>query len=644
MARGNPLDPIPHPPRKPLIGNLLSVSAGAPVQDLINLARECGPIFWLDMMGKPVVVVSGFSLVDELCDEARFDKSTRGALRRLRPLAHGLFTSDTKEPNWSKAHHILLPTFAQRAMQGYHGAMLDLADQLCLKWERLNHDDEIDVTDDMTRLTLDTIGLCGFDYRFNSFYRDGNHPFVDAMARALETTMETRGLPLEGLIHQRQFRQLRDDIRFMHGMVETIIRERREAGHDAAKKDLMSLMLSGVDKRSGQRLDDRQIRDETITFLIAGHETTSGLLSFATYALLNNPDVLEKCYAEVDRVLGSDLSVKPTYQQVNQLTYVAQVLKETLRLWPTAPAYGIAPLADTTIGGQYKLKKRYHMVVLAPMLHRDKAVWGEDAELFNPDNFSREAEMKRPINAYKPFGNGQRACIGRQFALQEAALVMGMVLQRFNLIDHTRYQLKIKETLTIKPDGLKIKVRARTHRAEFKPSEPIVVSTKAAAQVERRRRAGHQGRGPFARRRVWNQPRHLPRHRQPDLRPRRSERLRREDRRARRLCRRPARERHAHRHHLDIQRQGAGQRDALRERDRREQDRRDRAAEPQLRGARLRQHPVAHLPGVSQDDGSDLAPDRRQGAAAARRGRRQWRLRRGGRALDGRAVEGAGRR
>jgi cytochrome P450 / NADPH-cytochrome P450 reductase len=480
MARGNPLDPIPHPPRKPLIGNLLSVSGSAPVQDLVNLARENGPIYWLDMMGKPVVVVSGHALVDELCDEARFDKSTRGALRRLRPLAHGLFTSDTKEPNWSKAHHILLPTFAQRAMQGYHAAMLDLADQLVLKWERLNADDEIDVTDDMTRLTLDTIGLCGFDYRFNSFYRDGNHPFVDAMARALGTTMETRGLPLEGLIHQRQFRQLRDDIRFMHGMVETIITERREAGHDATKKDLMSLMLSGVDKRTGQRLDDRQIRDETITFLIAGHETTSGLLSFATYALLNNPDVLEKCYAEVDRVLGGDLSVKPTYAQVNQLTYIAQVLKETLRLWPTAPAYGIGPLADTTIGGKYKLKKRYHLVVLTPMLHRDKTVWGEDAELFNPDNFSREAEMKRPIHAYKPFGNGQRACIGRQFALQEAALVMGMVLQRFNLIDHKRYELKIKETLTIKPDGLKIKVRPRSNRAEFKPSAPIVVSSKAA--------------------------------------------------------------------------------------------------------------------------------------------------------------------
>ena len=98
------------------------------------------------------------------------------------------------------------------------------------------------------------------------------------------------------------------------------------------------------------------------------------------------------------------------------------------------------------------------------MLHRDPAVWGEHAEVFNPDNFSRENEAARPANAYKPFGNGQRACIGRQFALQEATLVLGMILQRFKLIDHTRYKLQIKESLTMKPDGFKIKVRLREPR------------------------------------------------------------------------------------------------------------------------------------------------------------------------------------
>ena len=111
----------------------------------------------------------------------------------------GLFTAETNEPNWSKAHNILLPPFGNRAMQSYHPMMLDIAEQLVKKWERLNADDEIDVVHDMTALTLDTIGLCGFDYRFNSFYRRDYHPFVASLVRSLETIMMTRGLPFEGL-------------------------------------------------------------------------------------------------------------------------------------------------------------------------------------------------------------------------------------------------------------------------------------------------------------------------------------------------------------------------------------------------------------------------------------------------------------
>ena len=317
----------------------------------MQLSRELGPIFWLDMMGKPMVIVSGFDLVDELCDETRFEKSTRGVLRGCGRWRTACSRRTRRSRAGRKSHNILLPTFAQRAMQGYHDAMLDIADQCMLKWERLNSDDEIDVTDDMTRLTLDTIGLCGFDYRFNSFYRDGNHPFVDAMVRSLETTMQTRGLPLEDLINRQEQRQLRDDTRYMHDMVEDVIKARRNSDEDASKKDLLNFMLAGVDKQTGQRLDDTQIRDETIIFLIAGHETTSGLLSFAVYALLNHPEVLAKAYAEVDSVLGPDTSAKPTYQQVNQLKYIAQILKETLRLWPTAPAFGIHALEDTMLGG-----------------------------------------------------------------------------------------------------------------------------------------------------------------------------------------------------------------------------------------------------------------------------------------------------
>ncbi|MFL5659795.1 MAG: cytochrome P450 [Ktedonobacteraceae bacterium] len=224
--------------------------------------------------------------------------------------------------------------------------------------------------------------------------------------------------------------------------------------------------LTGVDKETGEKLDDTNIRYQMLTFLVAGHETTSGLLTFALYFLLRHPSVLAKAYDEVDRVLGTDPTTPPTFAQIHQLRYVTQILKETLRLWPTAPGFNLHPYADeAVIGGKYTIHADQQVIVLTPMLHRDTSVWGKDAEEFNPDRFTPEAEQALPPNAYKPFGNGQRACIGRQFAMQEATLVLAMILQRFQLIDHRHYQLKIKETLTIKPDGLLIQVKKRTDTA-----------------------------------------------------------------------------------------------------------------------------------------------------------------------------------
>lgn len=494
MTSTNKLDPIPHPPKKPVVGNMLSLDSTAPVQHLTRLVKELGPIFWLDMMGAPLVIVAGHDLIDELSDEKRFDKAVRGSLRRVRAVGgDGLFTADTKEPNWSKAHNILLQPFGNRAMQSYHPSMVDIAEQLVKKWERLNADEEIDVVHDMTALTLDTIGLCGFDYRFNSFYRRDYHPFVESLVRSLETIMMTRGIPLEKVWLQKRNRDLAADVAFMNKMVDEVIATRRgDADATDSKKDMLAAMMTGIDRSTGEQLDDVNIRYQINTFLIAGHETTSGLLSCAIYALLKHPDVLKKAYEEVDRVLGPDTGAKPTYQQVTQLTYITQILKEALRMWPPAPAYGIAPLKDETIGGKYKLKKGTFVTVLVMALHRDPSVWGPNPDAFDPENFSREAEAKRPVNAWKPFGNGQRACIGRGFAMHEAALALGMILQRFKLIDHNRYQMHLKETLTIKPEGFKIKVRARQDNERAAHAGTAAVAAKAAAPVAAARtRPGH---------------------------------------------------------------------------------------------------------------------------------------------------------
>jgi cytochrome P450/NADPH-cytochrome P450 reductase len=462
------LEPIPQPPGKPVIGNLLDIESGAAVQALARIGSEYRPIFKLEVLGREAVFASGFSAVDELCDTRRFDKLVGRGLQQVRAFAgDGLFTADTDDPNWRKAHSILMPAFSQEAMRGYLPMMLDLGRQLIKKWARLNSGDEINVTADMTRLTLDTIGLCGFGYRFNSFYRERPHPFVEAMTRCLIEAMErTSRLPVQDRAALREHRRFEADIEFMNEMVDRLIKERRAQGDQPDREpDLLQYMLTGVDKQTGEGLDDVNIRYQIITFLIAGHETTSGLLSFTLYFLLHHPDVLAKAYAEVDQVLGTDPSVTPTYAQVHQLRYLSQILRESLRMWPTAPGFSVHPTeAEAVISGKYLITGEHGAMILSGPLQRDPTVWGEDAEDFDPDHFSPEAEQQRPANAFKAFGNGLRACIGRQFAMQEATLVLGMILQQFELVDHLHYELTIKETLTQKPDEFKLQIRKRARK------------------------------------------------------------------------------------------------------------------------------------------------------------------------------------
>ncbi|HXH27406.1 MAG TPA: cytochrome P450, partial [Candidatus Polarisedimenticolia bacterium] len=469
MATDAPLESIPQPPGHLLVGNMFDLGSGSLFEGLTALAREYGPIYRLELPGgNSRIVVSGVELVDELCDESRFDKSLGPGLRALNegPTGHGLFTSETEDPAWRKAHNILMPAFSLDAMRNYHPMMLDIAVQLMQKWERLNTDDTVDVTADMTRLTLDTIALCGFGYRFNSFYRETPHPFVVAMLTSLAAAQEqSRLLPVQRKRRHTVKRQMETHQDFMAQTVRRIVRERRDSGAAGALHDLLDRMLTGVDRQSGQSLDETNIISQCITFLVAGHETTSGLLSFALYALLKSPPVLERAYEEVDRVLGTDTNVLPTYAQAHQMPYVSQILDESLRLWPTAPAFNRHAREDTVLGGRYRLHKDDTVLILTGMLHRDPGVWGPNPEQFDPDRFSPGNRARIPRNAYKPFGTGQRACIGRQFALQEANLVLGMLLQRFEFVDFSNYQLQIKQTLTIKPDGFHIQVKRRARRA-----------------------------------------------------------------------------------------------------------------------------------------------------------------------------------
>ncbi|MFF2028553.1 cytochrome P450, partial [Streptomyces sp. NPDC058171] len=182
-----------------------------------------------------------------------------------------------------------------------------------------------------------------------------------------------------------------------------------------------------------------------------------GALSFALYYLSRHPDVLAKAQAEVDAVWGDE---EPAFEQVAKLRYVRRVLDESLRLWPTAPAYGREATVDTTLVGTYPMKVGDWVLVLIPALHRDP-VWGDDPEAFDPDHFLPERIRSRPAHVYKPFGTGERACIGRQFALHEAVLVLGTILRRYDIAGDPGYRLKVAERLTLMPEGFTLQLRRR---------------------------------------------------------------------------------------------------------------------------------------------------------------------------------------
>ena len=390
--------------------------------------------------------------------------------------------------------------FSLQAMRDYMPRMVDIADQLMDKWDRLNEGDEVDVPDDMTRLTLDTIALCGFGYRFNSFYRDTPHPFVQAMVRTLsESQARARQLPIQTRLKIRAQRQVEEDQAFMNDLVDRLIAERRAQGDAGDTTDLLGRMLTGVDRQTGAGLPDANIRAQCITFLIAGHETTSGLLSFALYYLLKNPAFLERARAEVDEVLGATPPVPPSSRCTGSPTCGRSSTSACVcgRPHPASPA--TRSRTPSSAAGTPSRRTRT-ITVLTPALHRATSVWGPDAAEFNPEHMAPERLAAVPPAVYKPFGTGQRACIGRQFALQEAALVLGMLLQRFDLVDHLDYQLVTKTTLTVKPADFRIQVRRRpdVHVKRGEPAEPAagprhVVGRRTAP---RRRRCWCPGTGP----------------------------------------------------------------------------------------------------------------------------------------------------
>ncbi|MGW8698364.1 bifunctional cytochrome P450/NADPH--P450 reductase [Streptomyces eurythermus] len=450
-----------------------------PIQQVMGLMREHGPVLVRRLHGRDALFVADTDLVADLADEERFAKHVGPALENVREFAaDGLFTAYNDEPNWAKAHDILMPAFALGSMRTYHPVMLKVARRLIDSWDRAARDGRpVDVPDDMTRMTLDTIGLAGFDYDFGSFERAEPHPFVESMVRCLEWSMTRLARTPDG-DHTAADAAFRADADYLARVVDDVIAARTGTDQSGAQ-DLLGLMLSAPHPADGTTLDPANIRNQVITFLIAGHETTSGAMSFALYYLAKHPAVLRLVQREADALWGDAPDPEPTYDDIGRLTYTRQVLNEALRLWPTAAAFSRHAREDTLLGGRLPLRAGQAVTVLTPMLHR-QTVWGDNPELFDPERFTPEAEAARPVHAYKPFGTGERACIGRQFALHEATMLLALLVHRYRLHDHAGYRLTVKETLTLKPEGFTLTLTPRT--AADRAHAPLPGTAPAPAQ------------------------------------------------------------------------------------------------------------------------------------------------------------------
>lgn len=483
--------PIPSPPGLPLLGNIADIDSELPVKSFSHLVDIYGPIYRFSLGGSSRVVIGSQALMNEVSDESRFSKIVSAGLKQVRNGVHdGLFTAyGAQEKNWGIAHRILIPAFGPLSIRGMFDEMHDIATQLVMKWARHGPDYVIPVTDEFTRLTLDTIALCALDYRFNSYYYETMHPFIQAMADFLKESGDRARRPaITQMFYQQAQQKYGEDIELLRRTSDEVIKARRE--HPTERKDLLNAMLNGTDPKTGEKMSDDSVTDNMITFLIAGHETTSGLLSFVFYYLLKNPAAYQRAQQEVDNVIGKG---PITVEQLSKIPYINAILRETLRLTPTAPAIALQAHEDTIIGGKYEVSKGEPIIAFLPKVHRDPVVYGEDAEAWRPERML-DAEFDRLNkefpNCWKPFGNGARACIGRPFAWQEALLVVAILLQNFNFTaEDPSYQLTLKQTLTIKPKGFYMRAHLR-HQATPTSLERALASTSISAQQTTKKPTG----------------------------------------------------------------------------------------------------------------------------------------------------------
>ncbi|BAY90819.1 MULTISPECIES: cytochrome P450 [unclassified Tolypothrix] len=363
-------------------------------------------------------------------------------------LGNGLITSEGDF--WLRQRRLAQPVFHQQQINSYAAVMVDYAEQMLKTWQG---GEVKDIQAAMMRLSLNIVMKTLFNQdvmdtaavsidnalveTMNWFEYQAAKEVMSALSEIEELQQNTQEISEEEI--ERRYQKA---IALFDETIYAIIKERRASGKTG--KDLLGMLMQVEDADDGSRMTDKQLRDEAVTLILAGHETTANTLSWTFMQLAQNPDVREKLSAELKTVLNGRT---PTLADLPQLTYTNWVIKESMRLYPPVTEISREVTQDCEIGG-YFIPKGTNIMFSQWAMHRD-ARYFSAPELFQPERWANDLEKQLPRGVYFPFGDGPRVCIGKSFAMMEAVLLLATIAQKFqlDLVNEQNIELQISITL-----------------------------------------------------------------------------------------------------------------------------------------------------------------------------------------------------
>ena len=405
---------IPVFPWHPVFGNLMDLRRDR--LGTFAAIHRVGHTVVIHIGRRPVIMTSEPAFIHEVLVEQAYD-FIKGYnyqfLKRL--LGLGLVTSEGDLHK--RQRKLAAPALTPKRIAGYADTMAAFADRAQAAWK---DGETIDVSAAMTDLTLEVVAKTLFDTSMRDDARVIDESFRAGSAWVMDESDRIFHLPFS--LPLPRILRMKAAMRRLNDVVGRLIAERRASGD---KGDILSMLLAAKDDTDGSTMSDEQIRDEAITMIFAGHETTANGLAWTFHLLAQHPEILARLRAEVDGALGGRL---PALADLPRLPYALQVFKESMRLFPPVPMIVRRARRPVEVTG-YKLDEMQGVAVNIWALHR-RPDFFPDPERFDPDRFSTENEKKLPRHAYLPFATGPRVCIGNHFALMEGQILLAHLVQR----------------------------------------------------------------------------------------------------------------------------------------------------------------------------------------------------------------------